>query len=186
MLKKMFFVGAVLLIASASYAALPPAGSNTGTDVQEWDGNNNIKGESWSWPAQYLFQPVCVIPVKMDIGFWVRVVGCKDAVIKMTQNAIRSYSGEVKLTIKTNVSIDLAVEFVPLDDQAIKDALDDYGASVDPDHVDPPEAIVTIGAHVNNFKIDKSGALSVGSCIQVGNVTLKVRPSVTPKLKGAC
>jgi hypothetical protein len=185
MLKKMFFVGALLLAANAAYATTPGSGWDPGVSVEQWDNNANIKGESWSWPAQYKFQPVCLIPVKMDIGFWVRVINCKDAVIKMTQNEIRKYSGSTKLTIKTNVSIDLAVDFVPLDDQKIKDALGDYGASVDPDHVDPPEAQITVSAWVNDFHIDKSGALSVGSLIQVGNVTLKVRPSVAPQLKGA-
>src|SRR5512138_804002 len=114
MLKKMLIaVGAMLVLASASYATVP-VGSANGVDVEEWDGNANIKGESWSWPAEYKYQAVCVIPVKMDVGFWVRIVGCKDCSIRLHQDAIRKYSGETTLTVKCNVAIDLAADFAKL------------------------------------------------------------------------
>jgi hypothetical protein len=177
MLKKMLVVvGAMLVLASASYATTPVS-SGSGVDVEEWDGNANIKGESWSWPAEYKYMPVCVIPVKMDIGFWVRVEGCKDCVIKMKQIAIRKYSGSIDLNVKCNVAIDLAVDFA-----ATISGLGDKGASVTPNHLEVPGGTITVEAHVNNFDIASSTNLAVGTMIQVGNVTLKVRPAVAPQL----
>ncbi len=178
MLKKMLVViGAMLVLSSASYAAMPPAGSYSGVDVEQWDGNNNIKGESWSWPAEYKFQPVCVIPVKMDIGFWVRIEGCKDCVIKMKQNAIRKYSGSIDLNVKCNVKIDLAVDFA-----SVVDGINDAGASITPNQLDVPGGTVTVSAWVNNFDIANSAKLQVGTMIKVGEVTIKVRPAVAPQL----
>ncbi|MCL5282022.1 MAG: hypothetical protein M1376_19180 [Planctomycetes bacterium] len=182
MLKKFVFVSAVLLIASASYAALPPSSSYNGVDVEEWDGNNNIKGESWSWPAEYKFQPVCVIPVKMDVGFWVRVVGCKDAVIKLHQDAIRKYSGEVTLTIKCNVAIDLAVDFAKLDGMPVNK---DW-CKITPSSLQPTGGDVVVSVGLKDVDMGGWKAEQVGTCIQVGNVTIKVRPAVAPQLAGGC
>ncbi len=176
MLKKLVFVGALLLISASSYATTP-VGSANGVDVEQWDGNANIKGESWSWPAEYKFQPVCIIPVKMDIGFWVRVEGCKDCVIKMRQNAIRKYSGSIDLNVKCNVKIDLAVDFA-----ATVDGIGDAGASVTPNQLDVPGGTITVSAWVNNFDITQSTKLAVGTMVKVGEVTLKVRPAVAPQL----
>jgi hypothetical protein len=181
MLKKSIFVGALLLVTSASYAALPPSGSFIGVDVEEWDGNANIKGEASSWPAEFKFQPVCVIPVKMDVGFWIRVVDCKNAVIRLRQNEIRKYSGEVTLTIQCNVSIDLAVEFAKLPGMPVST---DF-ARITPSNLAAPggEVVVSVGLK----DVDLAGFLAeaVGNLIQVGNVTLKVRPNVAPVLAGA-
>jgi hypothetical protein len=182
MLKKMLFVGALLLVTSASYAALPPSGSFNGVDVEEWDGHNNIKGESWSWPAQYLYQPVCVIPVKMDVGFWVRIVGCKDAVLKLRQDQIRKYSGSIELTVQCNVSIDLKVDFAKLGDLPFN--LD--SASITPNHLDPKEGKVTVSVKLKDVNMANWASEAVGTCIQVGTVTVSVRPSVAPQLAGAC
>ncbi len=181
MLKKMLIViGAMLVLSSASYATVP-SGSNNGVDVEEWDGHANIKGESWSWPAEYKFMPMCVIPVKMDIGFWVRIEKCKDAVIKMKQNAIRKYSGSIDLNVKCNVKIDLAVDFA-----SVVDGIGDAGASITPNQLDVPGGTVTVTAWVNDFDIANSKNLAVGTCIKVGEVTIKVRPAVAPQLSGAC
>jgi hypothetical protein len=180
MLKKMFFVGAVLLIASATYATTPVSSGN-GVDVEEWDGNANIKGESWSWPAEYKYLPVCVIPVKMDIGFWVRVIGCKDAVIKLHQDAIRTYSGNTTLTVQCNVNIQLKVSFSKLSGMPGMD----NSTSVTPSSLAAPGGDIVIAVTLTNVDIAgfKTG---IGTCIQVGNVTLTVRPDVVPTLAGAC
>jgi hypothetical protein len=182
MLKKLVFVGAVLLITSASYAALPPSGSWTGVDVEEWDGHNNIKGESWSWPAEYKYQPVCVIPVKMDVGFWVRVKGCKDAKIILKQNQIRKYSGEITLTIECNVAINLKVDFAKLTDMPVST---DF-CKITPSDLAAPGGDVVVSVGLKDVNMAGWASSAVGTCIQVGNVTISVRPAVTPQLAGAC
>jgi hypothetical protein len=182
MLKKMLFVGAMLLATSASYAAMPDPSTYSGVDVEQWDGHNNIKGESWSWPAEYKYMPVCVIPVKMDVGFWVRVKGCKDAKLILHQNEIRKYSGEITLTIECNVSIDLKAEFAKLSDMPFNN---DY-AKVNPSHLDPSGGDVVVSVGIKDVNMANWKAGQVGTCIQVGNVTVLVRPAVTPQLAGAC
>ncbi len=181
MLKKLVFVGIVLFLASASYAALPPSGSFTGVDVEEWDGNANIKGEAFSWPAEFKFQPVCVIPVQMDVGFWIRIVDCKNAVIRLHQDAIRKYSGAVTLTVQCNVSIDLAVEFAKLPGMPVST---DF-AKITPSHLDPTGGDVVVSVGLKDVDLAGFRAEAVGNLIQVGNVTIKVRPSVAPRLAGA-
>jgi hypothetical protein len=184
MLKKMFLVGALLLVTSASYAALPPSGSYTGVDVEEWDGHNNIKGESWSWPAEYKYQPVCVIPVRMDVGFWVRVKGCKDAKIILKQNQIRKYSGEITLNIQTNVNIDLKADFAKLD--GLSASFNTDWAKVTPSNLAAPGGDVVVSVGIKDVDMSKWASDAVGTCIQIGNVTISVRPAVTPQLAGAC
>jgi hypothetical protein len=174
-------MGALLLVTSASYAALPPSGTLTGVDVEEWDGNANIKGEAWSWPAEFKYLDVCVIPVKMDVGFWVRVVDCKNAVIRLHQNEIRRYSGEVTLAIQCNVGIDLAVEFAKLPGMPVST---DF-CKITPSHLDPTGGNVVVSVGLKDVDLASFQAGAVGNLIQVGNVTLKVRPSVTPQLLGA-
>jgi hypothetical protein len=180
MLKKLVFVSALLFVTSASYAALPPSGSWTGVDVEEWDGHNNIKGESWSWPAEYKFQPVCVIPVKMDVGFWVRVRGCKDCVIRLKQTQIRRYSGEVTLTIQCNVSIDLAVEFSKLSGMPVNT---DF-VRITPSSLAAPGGDVVVSVGLKDVDMAGWQSEQVGTLVHVGNVTIKVRPNVAPQLAG--
>ncbi len=150
--------------------------------MEEWDGHNNIKGESWNWPAEYKYQPVCVIPVKMDVGFWVRVKGCKDAVLKLHQDQIRKYSGEITLTIQCNVSIDLKVDFAKLSGMPFNT---DF-AKITPSHLDPTGGDVVVSVGLKDVDMAGWKAEQVGTCIQVGNVTISVRPSVAPQLAGAC
>jgi hypothetical protein len=184
MLKKMFLVGAMLLVTSASYAALPPSGSFTGVDVEEWDGHNNIKGESWSWPAEYKYQPVCVIPVRMDVGFWVRVRGCKDAKIIMKQTQIRRYSGEITLNVQCNVAIDLKVDFAKL--SGLQASFGTDFARITPSNLAAPGGDVVVSVGIKDVDMASWASDAVGTCIQVGNVTISVRPAVTPQLAGAC
>jgi hypothetical protein len=179
MFKKLVFVGAVLLIASASYAATPTSGFEAGVDVEEWDGNANIKGESWSWPAEYKYQPVCIIPVKMDVGFWVRVIGCKDCVIKLRQDAIRRYSGNLTLEVQCNVNIQLKVSFSKNSGMPSMD----NSVSVNPSSLAAPGGSVVVALTLSNVDI-KGFTTGIGTNIEVGKVTLSVRPDVVPALAG--
>jgi hypothetical protein len=183
MLKKMLFVGAVLFIASASYAAMPNGGYDADkVHVEEWDGHNNIKSESWNWPAEYKYQAVCRIPVKMDVGFWVRVVGCKDAVLKLHQDSIRKYSGTITLTVKCNVVIDLAVDWAANSGMPVSK---DY-ANINPTSLSAPGGDVTVSLGLKDVDLAGFQSSAVGTCIEVGSVTIKVRPAVAPQLAGAC
>ena len=78
----------------------------------EDDGNNSErKAVSWNWPATYTAQDICIIPVKQDIGFWIKVNSCKGMVLNLKQVQIHKYSGSVGVSLNCNVSIKLSVSF---------------------------------------------------------------------------
>ena len=81
MLKRSLFVVTVMLLAGTGYARdyVTPTGS---TVDWEYDGSSSeVKSESYNWPATYDFQDICVIPVKMDVGYWIKVNNAKDLVL---------------------------------------------------------------------------------------------------------
>jgi len=181
MLKKGILVLAVSLLTVGAYARdfVTPAG-----DMVDWefDGSNSErKAESFNWPASYDFRTVCVIPVKMDVGFWIRVLDCQKKELRLKQVEIHKYSGSVDVTIQCNVNIDLNVYWTK------KDGVDlgGYSASagVSPGTLDAPGGTVTVSLTLGD--VDLSRLIGGTNSIQVGTVTLQVRPNVRPVLAGA-
>ena len=182
MLKKGLFIVAVLLIAGAGYARdyVTPAGS---TVDWEYDGSHSErKAESWNWPATYDYQDIAVIPVHMDIGFWIKVVNAKDLRINLKQVEIHKYSGCVDVTIQCNVNIKLSVSW------SKKTGVDLGGysssVSVTPSSLAAPGGTVSVCLTLSS--VDLSKLLGGTNCFEVGSVTLKVRPDVTPQLAAGC
>jgi len=181
-MKKALFVVAIALLSVGAYARdyVTPTGS---TVDWEYDGTTSErKAESWNWPATYSSQDVCVIPVKMDVGFWVKVNSCKDLVLKLKQVEIHKYSGTVDVSINCNVSMKLSVSWS-------KDAnvnLGSYSSSVGvaPSTIDAPGGTCTISLTLSS--VDLQNMQGGVNCLQVGTVTLKVAPNVTPCLCGGC
>ncbi len=71
MVKKILFTIAVVAFLTASLQAVEP-----GDYQKKYDG---------MWPYEYIFIPVCTIPVYMDVGYFVQVTNCKDRKIKLKQ-----------------------------------------------------------------------------------------------------
>ena len=182
MLKKSVFVLAIALLSVGAYARdyVTPAGSNVDW---EYDGaTSERKAESYNWPASYNSQDIAVIPVRMDVGFWIKVNGAKDLRLNLKQVEIHKYSGTVDVSIVCNVNIKLSVSWS-------KDAnvnLGGYGSSVSvaPSTLDAPGGTVTISLTLSS--VDLSNLVGGQNCLQVGTVTLKVAPNVTPQLAGGC
>jgi len=160
----------------------------------EYDGaNSERKAESWNWPATYDFQDICVIPVKMDVGFWIRVVNAKDLVLNLKQVEIHKYSGSVDVSIQTNVNIQLSVAWSKAADISLSGDLMSYGhsESVSPSTLDAPGGTVTVSLTLTNVDVAgivKNSTRSVTggqNAVPVGTVTLRVRPNVKPVLAGA-
>ncbi len=182
MWKKGIFVLAVSLLTVGAYARdyVTPAGD---TVDWEYDGSNSErKAEAWNWPATYDFKDVCVIPVKMDVGFWIKVLDSKKKELKLKQVEIHKYAGSVDVTIQCNVNIALNVYWTK------KDGVDLGGsyyaqASVSPGTLDAPGGTATISLTLGD--VDLSKLMGGANAIQVGTVTLQVRPNVRPVLAGA-
>jgi hypothetical protein len=181
MLKKSVFVLAIALLSVGAYARdyVTPAGS---TVDWEFDGaTSERKAESYNWPATYDYQDICVIPVKMDVGFWIKVNGCKDLVLNLKQVEIHKYAGTVDVSIVSNVNIKLSVSWSKLSSVNLGGS---YGnsVSVNPSSLAAPGGTVTISLTLTS--VDLSNLVGGQNCLQVGTVTLKVRPDVTPVLAG--
>jgi hypothetical protein len=182
-MKKALFIVAVALLSVGAYARdyVTPAGS---TVDWEYDGSTSErKAESYNWPASYNSQDICVIPVRMDVGFWIKVNSCKDLKLNLKQVEIHKYSGSVDVSINTNVSIKLSASWT-------KDANVNLGSSygnsvsVTPSTLDPQGGTVTIALTLTS--VDLQNLTGGNNCLQVGTVTLKVTPNVTPCLCGGC
>jgi hypothetical protein len=182
MLKKSLFVVAIALLSVGAYAReyVTPDGSNVDW---EYDGaNSERKAESYNWPASYNSQDICTIPVRMDVGFWIKVNGCKDLKLNLKQVEIHKYSGSVDVSINCNVNIKLSVSW----SKASGVDLGGYGSSVSvsPSTLDAPGGTVTISLTLKDVNLQN---LEGGkNCLTVGSVTLKVAPNVTPNLAGGC
>jgi hypothetical protein len=180
-MKKALFIVAVALLSVGAYARdyVTPEGS---TVDWEYDGKHSErKAESWNWPASYNSQDICVIPVRMDVGFWIKVNNCKDLKLDLKQVEIHKYQGQVDVSLVCNVSIKLSVSWSKASGMPTMDQ--DY-LSVTPSTLDAPGGTVTIKLGLKN--VDLGGLQGGTNCLQVGTVTLKVAPNVTPVLAGGC
>jgi hypothetical protein len=183
-MKKALFIVAVALLSTGAYARtyVTPAGS---TVDWEYDGaNSERKAESWNWPASYNPQDICVIPVKMDFGFWIKVNNCTNLVLKLKQVEIHKYSGTVDVSINTNVSIKVGAYWTMASNVNIGGGNVGAAVTVTPSQLDPQSGTVTVGLTLSS--VDLSNVVGGTNCLQVGTVTLQVTPNVTPCLCGGC
>jgi len=80
MLKKILFTIAVVAFLTASTQAQNP-GEGT-----KFDG---------MWPYEYIYVPVCSVPIFMDVGYFVQLKDCGDYKIKLKQVACDSVNDDV-------------------------------------------------------------------------------------------
>ena len=187
MLKKSLLVVAVLgMFSPALYAVSYPSPLTT-TDVH-WefsgDGNHDSerKAEADKWPAEYKYQEVCRIPVKMEVGFWIKVVNCKDIKINLKQDSIHNYSGSVDVQIVTNVNLQVSADWV----QTIAASMEKDYLNLSASTIDAPGGTITVSLGLKKVDLGGTGMVA-GTCVEVGYVSLKVRPNFAPILKSnAC
>jgi hypothetical protein len=115
----------------------------------------------------------------MDVGFWIRTNGCKDLKLDLKQVSIHSYQGQVDCSISCNVNIKLSASWSKASGMP---AMDQDYLTVTPSSLDAPGGTVTIKLGLKN--VDLSGFTGGTNAVQVGTVTLKVTPNVTPQLAG--
>jgi hypothetical protein len=172
-------------VIDANHTALPAS-----TPDWEYDSNNSErKAESWNWPATYSAVDICVIPVKMDVGFWIKVNGCQTLTLNLKQRDIHSYVGSVTFGVVTNTNIALSVSWSKL--SSINLGSYSHSESVSPNTLTPTSGNatnVTITETLTNVDLANLPVTSAtgGNCVQVGTVTLRVTPNFTPVLTGGC
>jgi len=205
-MKKLLFVVAVLaLVAPASFGRVYLLNNGTwssNTPVLgdpnlkatnpdwEFDSNNSErKAESWSWPTTYSMVDVCVIPVKMDVGFWIKVNNCSTLVLNLKQRDIHSYTGSLTVGIVTNTNLSLSVSWAKL--STVNLGSYSHSESVSPSTVNATSgntANVTLTETLTSVDLSNMTVSSAtgGNCVQVGTITLRVAPNFTPVLNGGC
>jgi hypothetical protein len=163
------------------YAAFDKA--NYGTDrTVDWESDGNAtqrKGESWNWPATYDYVPICDIRVQMDVGFWIKITGCRDSIIKLKQRMVNQYGGQTTCTAQTNVATQWKAEFVK------KEGFDLGGynkeAAVDPSTFDATGASTKVlTVKLKMWDVDLKNLPAGTNCLDIGWVRLSVRPTVRP------
>jgi hypothetical protein len=147
----------------------------------DWESDGNAtqrKGESWNWPASYDFVPICDIRVRMDVGFWIRVNGCQDNIIRLKQRMINQYGGQTTCRAFTNVATEWKASFVKRDEVN----LGGYNgeAAVDPSKFDAAPGGKDIVIKVRLKDVDLSNLPAGTNDLNIGYARVSVRPTVRP------
>jgi len=145
MLKKALFVVAVVAI----LGVIAQAGE--------------IKQEG-SWPYTPVYTPVeipdLLIPVKMDIGYWIHIKDQSKISIKLTQDSIHTYSGCASVVVECNFKLKLIPEIGP---PAGETAIGKFSASFNPAVIEPTGATTQLCATLTeaNLKAYAGGTTNV-------------------------
>jgi hypothetical protein len=157
-MKKAFFAVAVAVVLAASVQA------------------GEIKFHQW--PTVPVPQEIAVIPVVVDIGFWIRIKNQPGLRIVLSQISIQDYQGCVNVTVETNTNVTFSCSIARVLDPGTGQPVlpGDYSCSVDPANIDRPGGTMQVCARVRNPNL---GAIPGGTRgVHVANVTLRVVPRV--------
>jgi hypothetical protein len=171
---------------------------STQPDRERDDSKYEIKAENYNWPASYDFVDAAIIPVKMEIGYWIKI-DVKDKTIKLKQMEIHKYAGSVDVGVISNTAIEIKARFdkiAGMPGNLKQDALylgvvagnppQNNTTFSDTIKINAGTATIRVSLRLwidGDFAFDSS---LVGQCKQVGNITLSVRPQAKPSLSGAC
>ncbi|MCX5646015.1 MAG: hypothetical protein NTZ17_15250 [Phycisphaerae bacterium] len=195
MKKIIFAVALVALMVPATFAGtgyLTGNGTNGSVDWETTDGGNStgpfeVKGENYNWPATYDFVTAATIRVRMEVGFWIKF-NTKDAWLTLKQVEIHKYAGSVTFAVQNNVNVEVHASFAKLDGMPGMEvdslSLNEGG---DTAQINAPGANLKVYLKIKNVDLSAFNAdTQVGKCIQIGLVTLTVRPLVRPNIAGVC
>jgi hypothetical protein len=123
--------------------------------------------EEGGWPFTPVYTPVeipdLLIPVKMDIGYWVHIKNQKDLKnngIKMTQDSIHTYSGCADVIVECNFKIKLIPEIGAPEGET---PIGKFSASFNPAIIEPTGATTSLCATLTeaNLKAYTGGTSNV-------------------------
>jgi len=125
----------------------------------------------YEWPTGgYIPQEITTIPVKMDIGYWVRVKDQDKKEIKLNQISIHEYEGCVDLVFECNLNINLSAEVAEVG----PDVGDFSISKLEPNHVESPGGTVTVCVKLKKADLSKYPGGTKNA--HVATVTIKVVP----------
>jgi hypothetical protein len=124
-----------------------------------------------NWPTGgFIPQELMTIPVKMDIGYWVRVK-TQDIEIKLDQESISTYSGCVNVPIECNFAL---VVSASIEDLA-GGVSGDFSVAIANPNVPAGGGSIDVCAKLENANL--TGTTGGTTNVPVATVTLKVVPA---------
>jgi len=154
MKKVLFAVAAVALLAVAAQAG-------------------EIKYHNWP-TGGFIPQELVTIPVKMDVGYWVRVKDQDKLEIKLAQEDTHTYSGCTDMVVECNFNLTLTAS---ISKAAASPIGGDFSVTLNGGgsaNVDAPGATVAVCAKLSNA--DLKGSTGGAKNVQVATVKIKVVP----------
>ncbi len=188
MSKQMVVLGAVLTTTGTMFGAwsankfgtFDP--NNIAPDrTVDWESDGNSiqrKGESWNWPATYDFVPICDVRVQMDVGFWIKIVGCKDSILKLKQRMINQYGGQTTCTAYSNVATEWKAEFKKKDSVNLGGY--SWAAAVDPTTFPAKPNGQSLTVKLKLWDVDLANLPAGMTAFEIGVLRVSVRPTVRP------
>jgi hypothetical protein len=131
MLKKtLFVVAAVAMLGTVAQA-----------------GDVSFKSHGFSWTKVYTPLEIegVSIPVKMDIGYWIKIPNEQNLEIKMEQDSIYKYSGCTSMQVQCNFNLTLSCEITSRGVVGGK-----YSCSVSPANIDAPGGTTSVCAELKD------------------------------------
>jgi len=182
MVKKILFTIAVVAFLTASVQAVDP-----GVYQKKFDG---------MWPYEYLFVPVCSIPILMDVGYFVQLEKCGDYKIKLVQVSCDSigkstvgdfpcYLDCEEIKVRANFEAKLGGDVQNKADW-FKEADVFYEAAegLVPDVIDGDGNWHTRKVCVKAWDIEIWNAGAQGDEVRVADLWITVKPNQTPSWEG--
>jgi hypothetical protein len=181
MLKKCLFTIAMVVFLAVTVQAGDPA----------YDGT--YKGHPWPWPKEWKEVTVCVIPVYMEVGYWIEIEDCQDLEILLKQVPCDElmmkattewpcYQGCEKLKVRTNFEAELEAR---LDNRA--DLIDGYDEGWDKSLWDDKVVVGPTGGNWEELEVcvelwstDLWTDPATGVKQKVGTLKIQVKPTGAP------
>jgi hypothetical protein len=160
MVKKTLFVAAVV----AMLAGTTMAGD-------EWK-DKIFEHCEWPYAKIYEYQETCVVPVFMNVGYYVEIPKCKKLQIMLDQINMSTYEGCVDFAIKTNFHLELGAKI-----QHVGTDLGNYKAWIKSPTDVPPTGNSSVDRTVC-AKLEKTKIILAdpNKKLKVAEVTILVRP----------
>jgi hypothetical protein len=124
-----------------------------------------------TWPCALIAQEITQIPVKMDIGYWIRIKDQGSLSIKLAQleGEIHKFKGCTDMKVETNFKVELSASI-----SSTGAVGGSYGVSLDPSILEIGNSTVKVCATLNDANL---GAKPAGSKnVHVATVKIKVVP----------
>jgi hypothetical protein len=127
------------------------------------------------WPTAFVAQELMTIPVKMDVGYWIRVKSQTKYSIKLVQvGSSASYNGCVDIPVECNFTAALSTVIAAVTTNG--DVSGKWSSDVTPTTISKPGQTISVCAHLTEANlINLTGG---ADAVQVATVTLKVVPGV--------